>query len=147
MGNRFDMESQQKPYKLIRNQQVGGSSPLAGTNRSNGYVPFIVVSSDRGRLSGRLLLTSVNGIWPVLLRTLNQRVAGSNPARPTIKLPEPVSPCLCLWHTGGTLEIAGARESYQGKGFIKQASMQQVLVQYASAPAYGARDEHEIEQQ
>ncbi len=37
MGNRFDMESQHKPYKLIRNQQVGGSSPLAGTRKSVGY--------------------------------------------------------------------------------------------------------------
>ncbi len=38
MGNRFDMECQQMPYKLIRNQQVGGSSPLAGTIKSKTYL-------------------------------------------------------------------------------------------------------------
>ncbi len=47
MGNKFDMESQQMPYKLIRNQQVGGSSPLAGTRKSMSYLALRFVRAVR----------------------------------------------------------------------------------------------------
>ncbi len=54
---------------LICNQQVGGSSPLAGTIRSNGYIPFIVVSSDRGKL-GEWTIETVRRSDEILIHRL-----------------------------------------------------------------------------